>query len=207
MRDPDRTTEPPPPPPMRPKQQTLRDGAPPPAISERELILQAIQSATESTKRELSELLEERLQQSRSTPPPKKQSWQDIATKLVAALGVIAGALGMLKPSKDERVDKAYEDLAKAVRTIETQQQRSDSSVEALRAWLAGYFNATGVKVIDLPGAPAPARVELLPPPLQPQDDDVVRPGARAPAIQVRTPLPSPPPSAAPIKLAPRLPE
>ena len=188
---------------MRPKQQTLRDGAPPPALSDRELLLQ-VMAEFESRQ---DEKLEQYVQQSqRPAPPSKRHNWGDIVTKLVAALSLIGATLAGLKPTKDDRVDKAYEDLAKAVRTVESQQQRSDASVEALRAWLAGYFNATGVKTIDPPGAPPAARVELLPQPMQ-QPDDVVRPGQPAPAIQVRTPMPAPPPSSAPIKLAPKLAE
>lgn len=171
--------------------------------NERELILQAIQTATAQATKQVKADLEARIAQSQRAPAPKKHDWGDIATKFVAALALIGTTLGALKPTKDERVDKAYEDLAKAVKTIETQQQRTDSSVESLRSWLAGYLNATGVKTIDPPGAPPAQQVELLPAPL-------VRGTKRgqaeaAPAIQVRTPLPAPPPSVAPIKLAPKL--
>ncbi len=171
--------------------------------SDREVLLRSMN--------EMEARFEQRLTESRRATQaealrPKKRDWGDIATKFVAALALIGTSLGAMKPTKDERLDKGYEDLAKALRTVEAHDQGTASSLEALRAWLAGYFNATGVKTIDPPGAPPAARVELLPAPLQAQDD-IVRPGQHAPAIQVRTPMPAPPPSSAPIKLAPKLAE
>ncbi len=198
-RNPDRTTVPPTPPDRREERARVvtRPSLPERGTSEeseREVFMRALASIEAKVDAKISAA-------QRSTEPPKK-SWKDLATQFIAALSLIGGVIANIKPTTDARLDPAYEKLAAAVTTMDTRQQRTDASVEGLRAWLAGYFAVTGVKVVDPPGTPAPLRVELQPAPLQ--SDDTVRPGA-APAVQVRTPLPAPPPSAKPIQLAPRL--
>lgn len=157
------------------------------------------------TFREMESRFEQRLAESRRATAaadlaPKKRDWGDLATKAVAALGVIAGTLGMLKPSKDDRVAPAYEELGRAVKTLESHQLATDSSLEQIRAWLSGYLQATGVKVAEPKGAPPATIVELQPAPLVANDRVTA---SQAPAIQVKTPLPAPPPSTKPIVLKP----
>ncbi len=165
--------------------------------SDREILLRSMA--------EMESRFEQRLAESRRATAaaeiaPKKRDWGDLATKLVAALGVVAGALGMLKPSKDDRVAPAYDELGRAVKTLESHQLATDSSIEQLRAWLSGYLHATGVKVTEPKGAPPAAIVELQPAPLV--ANDTITPNQPA-AIQVKTPIPAPPPSTKPIVLKP----
>lgn len=162
--------------------------------SDREVLLRTLA--------ELEGRFDEKLEASRRlSAAPKPRDWGDLATKFVAALGVVAGAAGVLKPApKDTRVDDAYSETAKAIKTLEAHQSSTDSSLEGLRAWIAGYLASTGVKVAEPRGAPPAAIVELQPAPLVSSDTITPR---QAPAVQVRTPLPLPPASSKPIVLRP----
>lgn len=166
----------------------------PPPDPDRELILRAMA--------DLKSDLEGQLAASRrASEAPRRRGWEDQLTKVAAAVAVIVGAFAAFKPTgRDPRVDEGYKNLSDAVQKLDEHQRSSDSSVEGLRAWIAGYLASTGVKTVDPPGAPPRAIVELQPAPLQ--SDDVVRPGA-APAVQVKTPLPLPPASAKPVVLKP----
>lgn len=170
---------------------------PPPGSSEesdREVLLRAIA--------DMRTEFEERLAISRrESEAPRRRTWEDQLTKVAAAVAVVVGSFAALKPTpKDERVDDAYKQLGEAVTKLDSHQRSTDSSLEGLRAWLAGYLASTGVKVAEPRGAPPAAVVELQPAPLV--TSDTITPH-QAPAVQVRTPLPLPPASSKPVVLKP----
>ena len=143
-----------------------------------------------------------------SVPPEKKLQWAlgewiwSICKRQGVALLLGGAALTwtsvrpapLMPPSKDEEVYAAVR--AEVIRVNEAQRVQAADLAE-LRAWIKGYLQATGVKVVDPPGAAIePKTVELAPSPL-PSPHRL----GRAPEVQVRTPLPAPRPVPEPVRL------
>lgn len=127
MRDPDRPTNPPPPRPRpRDKQASVRDADVP---GDRELYLRAIHEASETTKRELLEALEQRFQQSqRVSIGPTRTAWKSAAFKLLVALGALLTALATYLGARASQLQPKVE--TQEVRTTVTETKTDDTATK-----------------------------------------------------------------------------
>lgn len=142
------------------------------------------------------------------TPLPPSRGWKHPSVlahfaALVTSIGALAASFQACSrpPPPEEKADRVYETLRERVEEQAEAQRQQGQDLRDLRAWLRGYFQATGVRIPDPPGtAPAaPVRVVLEPAPAGSSAPMVAapkRPG-RPPepqGVRVLTPLPAPRP-------------
>jgi hypothetical protein len=128
--------------------------------------------------------------------------WANAGAVLMGLGACIAAASQCSKPPPPELKAAQVYDTVKGEldRLARVQGQQHDDLVQ-LRAWLSGYFKATGVRVADPPGTPAapPLLLSVEPSPAASVSPVVVKRPGSAPkpaAVRVLKPLPSPAPSA-----------
>ena len=150
-----------------------------------------------------------RQQESVAPSPPKSAKGEEIRVQgrgwgltvpsvvVSAVLTIIITRCSAQPPPPPTKEVEVYAALRDEVIRVNESQRAQAADLAELRAWIKGYLQATGVKVVDPPGAAIePKTVELAPAPLLSPH----KPG-RAPDVQVRTPLPAPRPVPAPVQL------
>jgi hypothetical protein len=126
------------------------------------------------------------------TGRPRRLRWRDPAviahvTALVTAIAALAASCE--GPARGEaKTDKVYDTLRDRVEQQSGVLKQNGDDLRDLRAWLKGYFAATGVRIPDPAGGGKSQHVALA---IEPVLSPIAPPSASQP-VRVLTPLPMP---------------